>query len=67
MSCITFAFHEIKAVKTGFISRNANVMPNPFFNQFFVFFEQLLPCQVAILQHLRDMAEAVRKLKQQLY
>ena len=29
-------------------------MQNPFFNQFFAFFEQLLPCQVAILQHLRD-------------
>ena len=67
MSCITFAFHEIKAVKTTFISINANVMQNPFFNQFFAFFEQLLPCQVAILQHLRDVAKALRKPKQQLY
>ena len=48
MSCITFAFHEIKAV-----------LQNPLFNQFFAFFEQLLPCQVAILQHLRDVAKAL--------
>ena len=41
-------------------------MQNPFFNQFFAFFEQLLPCQVAILQHLQDVAKALRKLKQQL-
>ena len=39
-------------------------MQNPFFNQFFAFFEQLLPCQVTILQHLRDVAKALRKLKQ---
>ena len=38
-------------------------MQNPFFNQFFAFFEQLLPCQVAIVQHLRDVAKALRKLQ----
>ena len=35
--------------------------------QVFAFSQQLSPCQVAILQHLRDMAKALRKLKQQLY
>ena len=39
-------------------------MQNPLFNQFFVFFEQLLPRQAAILQHLQDVAKALRKLKQ---
>ena len=59
MPCITFAFHEIKAVKTAFISSNANVMQNPFFNQFFAFFQQLLPCQVTILQPLQDVGKAL--------
>ena len=36
-------------------------------NQFFAFFQQLLPCQVAILQHLQDVAKALQKQKQQLY
>ena len=34
--------HEMKVVR----------MQNPLFTQFFAFFQQLLPCQVAILQHL---------------
>ena len=61
--------HDMSRFKcqTTFISWNANVMQNPLFNQVFVFFEQLLPCQVAILQHLRDMEKALQKLKQQLY
>ena len=37
-------------------------MQNPFFNQFFAFFRQLLPCQVAILlQPLIDVGKAFTK------
>ena len=72
--CITFKKSATSAwnachimIFTTFISWNANVMQNPLFNKFFAFSQQLSPCQVAIRQHLRDMAKALRKLKQQLY
>ena len=63
--CITFHLHlkimprQHEMHDTSQTAFNANVIQNPFFNQFFAFFKQLLPCQVAILQHLRDVAKAL--------
>ena len=67
--CITFHLHYISfALHLKIMPRQHEMQDTSRFKSLlqpvFRVFEQLLPCQVAILQHLRDVAKALRKLKQ---
>ena len=64
--CITFKNSAMSAQNCFYFMKckcNIESLVQPVFR----IFEQLLPCQVTILQHLQDVAKALRKLKQRLY